>query len=103
MEQTPLRIIFINISQLFYCLSLLAIAGIEWRFHLDLGLPPWLAAAMGYVLVGVALCLLVWNAIEGFRKLSGGRHWLATALLAVTYLTVTILVVHAFPSLVLRR
>jgi hypothetical protein len=51
----------------------------------------------------VALCLLVWNAIEGFRKLSGGRHWLATALLAVTYLTVTILVVHAFPSLVLRR
>jgi hypothetical protein len=103
MEQTPLRIIFVNIGQMFYCLSLLAIAGIEWKFHLDFGLPPWLAMAMGVLLAGVALCLLVWNAIDGFRKLHGGKHWLPVGLLAVMYLSVTILAAHAFPSIVLRR
>jgi hypothetical protein len=103
MEQTPLRILFLNIGQMFYCLSLLAIAGIEWKFHLDLGLPRWLAVATGCLLAGVALCLMVWNALDGFRKLSVGRHWLPTALLAVMYLSVTILAVHAFPSIVLRR
>ncbi len=103
MEQTPLRIVFTNIGQMFYCLSLLAIAGVEWRFHQHIGLPPWLAGAVGYVLGGVALCLLAWNGIDGFRKLGAGRHWLPAALLALMYLSATILVAHAFPSVVLRR
>jgi hypothetical protein len=103
MEQTPLKIVFSNIGQMFYCLSLLAIAGIEWRFHQHFGLPRWLSAAVGYLLGGVALCLVVWNGIDGFRHLSAGRHWLLAALLAVTYLSVTILVAHAFPSVVLQK
>jgi hypothetical protein len=103
MEQTPLRIVFTNIGQMLYCLSLLAIAGVEWRFHQHLGLPSWLAAATGYLLGGVAVCLLAWNGIDGFRKLGAARHWLPAALLAVMYLSVTTLGTHAFPSLVLRR
>jgi hypothetical protein len=102
-DLTPLKIVFTNVSQTFYCLSLLAIAGIEWRFHLDLGLPPWLAVMSGYLLAGVALCLLVWNGSDGFRKLIAGRHWVPTALLTVMYLSLAILVVHAFPSIVLRK
>jgi hypothetical protein len=53
MEPTvPLRTLFINVSHGYYCLSLLAIATVEWRFHQDLGLPPWLATAVGYLLAG---------------------------------------------------
>jgi hypothetical protein len=43
MEPTgPLRTLFDNLSQMLYCLTLLAIALVEWRFHQDLALPPWL-------------------------------------------------------------
>jgi hypothetical protein len=103
MEQAPLKVVLTNIRQMLTCLSLLVLAGIEWRFHQDLALPPWLATAAGFVLAGVAPCLLAWNAIDGFRELGAGRHRLPAALLAMLYLSVTILGVHAFPSLVLRK
>jgi hypothetical protein len=94
MEPTgPLRALFINLSQLFYCLSLLVIATVEWSFHRDLGLPPWLAMTVGYLLAGLTLCLMVWNAVDGFRRLVAGKHYLSVAILAI----------HAFPALVLRR
>jgi hypothetical protein len=104
MEPTgPLRTLFINVSQLFYCLSLLFIATIQWRFHQDWGLPPWLATTTGFVLAGMTCCLLVWNAVDGFRRLAAARHWLSVGLLAGIYLSVAILALHAFPTLVLRR
>ena len=104
MEPTgPLRTLFINLSQMLYCLTLLAIALVEWRFHQDLALPPWLAAAAGLLLAGMALCLSVWNAADGFGKLVAGKHWLSVGLLAGIYLAVVVLGIHAFPTLVLRR
>src|SRR5262245_55195889 len=98
-----LRTVFVNISQMLYGLSLLAIAGVEWRFHQDLGLPPCLAAAMGNLLAGLTVCLLTWNAVDGFGKLLADKHRWAAALLTGIYLSVTILAIHAFPALVLRR
>jgi hypothetical protein len=68
----PLRTLFINISQMLYCLSLLGIAMIQWRFHRELFVPEWLAAAAGLLLAGLTLCLGVWNAVDGFRKLAAG-------------------------------
>jgi hypothetical protein len=52
-EQAALRVVFVNISQLLYSLSLLAIASIEWRLHQDLGLPTWLAKLTGILLSAV--------------------------------------------------
>jgi hypothetical protein len=104
MEPTgPLRALFVNLSQMFYCLTLLAIAGVQWRFHQDLVLPPWLAAAAGVLLAALALCLAVWNAADGLRKLAAERHWLPVGLLAGIYLAVLVLAIHAFPTLVLRQ
>jgi len=103
MEQTPLRVVFINISQMLYSLSLLAIASIEWRLHQEIGLPPWLAALTGCLLAVVTFVLLVWNALDGFRKLVAERRWLPTALLAAIYLSMIVLLVHAFPTLVARK
>jgi hypothetical protein len=98
-----LKTLFNNIAHMFYGLSLLAVAGIEWRLHPDLGLPTWLAAATGYLLAALTLCLLVWDAADGFRTLLADKHRLSAALLAGIYLSVTVLAIHAFPALVLRR
>jgi hypothetical protein len=104
MEPTgPLRTLFLNIGQMFYCLTLLAIASVQWRFHQDLFLPAWLAAGAGSLLAGVTLCLVAWNAVDGFRKLASGKHWVAVGLLAGVYLSMVVLGLHAFPTLVMRR
>lgn len=104
MEPTgPLRTLFVNVSHLYYCLALLVIAMVEWRFHRDLGLPPWLAAAAGYLLAGMTLCLMVWNAVDGLRRLVADKHWLSVVLLTGIYLSVLILAIHAFPALILRE
>jgi hypothetical protein len=104
MEPTgPLRTLFINISQMLYCLGLLGIALVQWRLHEDLALPPWLATSASLLLAGVTLYLTVWNAVDGFRKLVAGKHWISVGLLAGLYLAVVVLAIHAFPTLVLRR
>jgi hypothetical protein len=104
MEPTgPLKTLFVNVSHLYYCLALLVIATVQWRFHRDVGLPPWLATAVGCLLAGLTLCLMVWDAVDGFRRLVADKHWLSVVLLAGIYLSVAILAIHAFPALVVRE
>lgn len=100
---TPLRTLCTHISQMLYCLTLLGIAAVEWRLHPDLGQPPWVGLSTSIVLAALTACLFVWNAVEGLRQLASQRHWVAFGLLAGIHISVTVLLVHAFPVLVMRR
>jgi cytochrome bd-type quinol oxidase subunit 2 len=103
METTSLlRTVFTNVSQLFYCISLFAVAGIEWRFHQDLGL-HWISYPMSYLLAGLTLILLGWSILDCLKNLIAEKHWVVAALMGGIYLSVIGLGASAFPTLILRR
>ncbi len=103
MDSTSLlKTMFSNISQLLYCISLFAIAGIEWRFHQDLGL-HWISYPMSILLAIVTLVLLIWTTVDGLRTLIAAKQWLVAVLLGSLYLSVIGLGASAFPTLILRR
>jgi hypothetical protein len=95
----PLTMVFEHIKHLLYCLSLLGIAGAEWKLHEHMGMPRWLAAALAGLLAGLSLLLFIWNAVDGFRSLAIERRWLLVALLGGIYLSIVVLMAHAFPTL----
>jgi cytochrome bd-type quinol oxidase subunit 2 len=97
-----LRTVFTNVSQLFYCFSLLAIAGIEWRFHQDLGL-HWISYPMSLLLAVLTVILLGWLILDSLKNLIAEKQWLGAALMGGIYLSVIGLGASAFPTLILRK
>jgi cytochrome bd-type quinol oxidase subunit 2 len=103
MDSTSLlKIVFTNISQLLYCISLFAIAGIEWRFHQDLGL-HWISYPMSYLLAVLTVVLLIWTILDGMKCLIAQKRWAVAALMGGIYLSVIGLGASAFPTLILRK
>jgi hypothetical protein len=100
--ETPLKMMFTGVSQMLYCLSLMAVAGVEWRFHQDLGL-HWFARPMSYLLAGLIIIALIWSVVENLKKLLTEKHWLSAGLLVGIYLSVLGLAASAFPTLILRK
>jgi hypothetical protein len=99
---SPLRMLFVHIGHLFYCLSLLAVASVEWKFHQDLGM-HWLVLPVSYMLAGLTFGFLVWSIVEGLKRLLGEKRWIPAAMLGGIYLSVFTLAAMFFPTLVLRK